>query len=224
MKGSVVQTLILADLYRHRMFILYTIVSGGLALVLLQSGGEVRFILGATLFFTGLIVFGCLLPSSNIINEGKKQTQPFLMSLPISVVQYAAAKIISTVGMFLVPWLTLILAAVLYIAGSEPFPDGSIPVVLALAGLILVGFCLITGVSIVSEAEGPMVASMIAANSSYGFGWYLMIRNPVIRDGMKSPEIVWNREILTVLGIEFAVIVLILGLTFLLQSRKRDFV
>jgi len=224
MTGSVVRTLILADLYRHRMFILFTIVSGGLALLLLQSGGETLFILGATWFFTGLIVVGCMLPSSNIINERKKQTQPFLMSLPISVVQYAVAKTISTVGMFLVPWLTLVLAAVLFIAGSPSFPDGAIPVVIALASLILVGFCVITGVSIISESEGPMVAAMVAANSSYGFGWYLMVRNPVIRDGMKSPVIVWNREILTVLGIEFTIIVLVLGLTLFLQSRKRDFV
>jgi hypothetical protein len=224
MTGSVVQTLILADLFRHRMFILFTIVSGGLALVLLQAGGETLFILGATWFFTVLIVFGCMLPSANIINEKKKQTQPFLMSLPISVVQYAVAKTISTVGMFLLPWLTLVLAAVLFILGRESFPDGAIPVVIALASLILVGFCVITGVSIISESEGPMVAAMVAANSSYGFGWYLMIRNPIIREGMKSPVIVWNKEILTVLGIEFAVIVLILGLTFFLQSRKRDFV
>jgi hypothetical protein len=140
------------------------------------------------------------------------------------VVQYAVAKTISTVGMFLLPWLTLVLAAVLFILGRESFPDGAIPVVIALASLILVGFCVITGVSIISESEGPMVAAMVAANSSYGFGWYLMIRNPIIREGMKSPVIVWNKEILTVLGIEFAVIVLVLGLTFLLQSRKRDFV
>jgi hypothetical protein len=50
------------------------------------------------------------------------------------------------------------------------------------------------------------------------------VRNPVIRAGMQSPAIVWSREVLTVLGAEFAVIVLILGLTFFLQSRKRDFV
>jgi hypothetical protein len=69
-----------------------------------------------------------------------------------------------------------------------------------------------------------MVATMIAANSSYGFSWYLLVRNSAIREAMKSASIVWNREILTVLGGEFAVIVLILGLTFVLQSFKRDFV
>ena len=93
-----------------------------------------------------------------------------------------------------------------------------------LATAPFVGFCLIAGVTLVSESEGAMIAATIAANSSYGFSWYLLVRNAVIRAGMKSPMIVWSREVLTILGAEFAVIVLILGLTFFLQSRKRDFV
>jgi hypothetical protein len=48
MKGSVVQTLILTDWHRHRMFILISIVSGALALGLIQVGGELPFILGSS--------------------------------------------------------------------------------------------------------------------------------------------------------------------------------
>jgi len=169
-------------------------------------------------------VLGCILPGSNIINERKKQTLPFLMSLPISVVQLTTAKLVSTVGIFLVPWLTLVTAAVSVVVARPAMPDGVIPEMVALAALPFVGFCLITGVTLVGESEGAMVAAMVVSNSSYGFGWYLMIRNPVIRADMQKPEIVWSKEILTVLGAEFAVIVLILGLTFYLQSRKRDFV
>jgi len=224
MTRSLVRTLILADWERHRWPVIFCIASGVLALGLIQVGGELPFIFGATWFFTGLIVLACILPGSNVINERKKQTLPFLMSLPISITQFTAAKIVSTVGLFIIPWLTLVIAAVLYIAGHEKFPNGSIPVVIALASLVLVGFCLIAGVALVSESEGMMVAAMVVSNSSYGFGWYLLVRNAVIRADMKNPEIVWNTEILTVLGFEFAVIVLILGLTFYLQSRKRDFV
>ncbi|HET9129358.1 MAG TPA: hypothetical protein VFO86_00335 [Terriglobia bacterium] len=224
MKGSVVRTLILTDWYRHRMFILMSIVSGGLALGLIQVGGEIPFILGTTLFFTGMVVFGCMLPASNVINERKKQTLPFLMSLPLSISQFTAAKIVSTFGIFFIPWLMLVGTAVAFVAGHKDIPHGVIPAVIILSTFTLIGFCLNAGVALVSESEGAMVAAMIATNSSYGFGWYMLIRNPAIRDNMKSPVIVWSREILTVLGTEFAIIVLILGLTFYLQSRKRDFV
>jgi ABC-2 type transport system permease protein len=224
MKGSVVQTLILSDWHRHRMLILLSIASGGLALGLIQVGGEVPFMLGTIWYFTVMVVFGCMLPPSNLINERKKQTLPFLMSLPISVTQFTAAKIISTVGIFLVPWLTLVIAAVAFIFGRHGIPHGIVPVVIILATVTFVGFSLIAGVALVSESEGATIAATIAANSSYGFSWFLLVRNPVIRAGMQSPQIVWSREVLTVLGAEFAVIFLILGLTFYLQSRKRDFV
>jgi len=224
MKGSVVQILIFADWQRHRNFILGSIVCGGLALGVIQLKGEVSFILGSTLFFTTMIVFGCMLPPSNIINERKKQTLPFLMSLPISPMQFTAAKIVSTFGMFLIPWLTLVLAGIAFVFGHRGSPHGIVPTLLILATATFVGFCVIAGVALVSESEGAMIAATIGVNTSYGFSWYLLVRNPVIRAGMQSREIVWSREVLTVLGAESAVIVLILGLTFFLQSRKRDFV
>jgi len=224
MKGSVVQALILTDWHRHRLHILLCLVCGGLALALIQVGGELPTIFGATVFFVGLIVLGSMLPVSNVINERKKQTLPFLMSLPLSVTQYTAAKIVSTVGMFLVPWLTLVVAAVSFIATHPVIPDGFIPAILIAAIFTFVGFCVIAGVALVSESEGATIAATIGSNSLYGFGWYLLIRNPAIRADMSSPVIVWSREVLTILGIEIAVIALILGLTFYLQSRKRDFI
>ena len=70
-----------------------------------------------------LIVLGCMLPPSNVVNERKKQILPFLMSLPISVTQYTTAKLVSTVGMFLVPWVTLVAAAVAFIMGRESYSE-----------------------------------------------------------------------------------------------------
>ena len=224
MRGSVVQTLIWADWHRHRMHILLSLVGGALAFALIQVGGELPTILGATWFFISLIVFGSMLPNSNVINERKKQTLAFLMSLPLSATQYTTAKIVSTVGMFLVSWLTLVIAALSFIATHPFFPDGMIPAVLILALFTFVGFCVIAAVALVSESEGATIAATVATNSFYGFGWYLLVRNPVIRADMKSLAPVWSREVLTILGVEIGLLVLILGLTFYLQSRKRDFI
>ncbi len=119
MNRSVVRTLILSDWKRHRPLLLMFTVGGALAFLLLQVGGEIPTILGATWFFMALIVLGCLLPPFNVVNERKKQILPFLMSLPISVTQYTTAKLLSTVGMFLVPWVTLVAAAVAFVMGRE---------------------------------------------------------------------------------------------------------
>lgn len=224
MTRSVVQALILSDWHRHRLQILFSIAGGAVGIALLQVGGEALTILGSTWFFVAMIVFGSMLPVSNVVNERKKQILPFLMSLPLSVTQYTSAKLVSTVGMFLVPWLTLVVAGVSYIAGRQSIPDGIIPAMLILSTLTFVGFCVIAGVAMVSESEGWTVAATVASNSSYGFAWYLFVRNPVISADLKSPVPIWSREVLTVLGGEVVAIVAILGLTFLLQSRKRDFV
>jgi ABC-2 type transport system permease protein len=224
MNGSVVQTLILADWKRHWPMILISIVGGGIGLVLLQAGGELPTILGATWFFVALIVLGSVLPVSNVINERKKQTLAFLMSLPLSITQYTTAKLVSTVGMFLAPWLTLVIGGVSFILGRQAIPDGIIPAMIVLSTLTFLGFCVIAGVALVSESEGWTMAATVATNSFYGFGWYLLVRNPVIRGDMKSDLPIWSSEVLSVFGAEVAAILVILGLTFYLQSRKRDFV
>lgn len=224
MKGSVVQALIWSDWHRHRAAILFSIVGGGLALALVQFGGEVMSILGATWFFVALIVLGCMMPVSNVVNDRKRQVLPFLMSLPLSITQYTKAKLVSTVGMFLVPWVTLVIGAVSFIAMRKDIPNGMIPILLILSMVTLVGFCVIAAVAMVSESEGWTIAATVMTNSSYGFSWYLLARNAAIREGMGAASPVWGPEVVTVLGVEAALVVGILGLTFFLQSRKRDFV
>ena len=224
MSHSVVQTLIWKDLRLHRMHIALSIAGGGLALALLQIKSEMAFIAGSTWFFVSLVVLGSMLPVSNLINERKKQNVAFLMSLPISAVQYATAKLASTVGLFLVPWLTLVIAGTSVIISRSDIPDGLIPALVALCGFTFVGFCAIAGAAIVSESEGVTIAATVICNSTYGLSWYMLIREPAVRHDLGSAVPVWSRFMVTLLGAEFAAIALILGIVFYLQSRKRDFV
>jgi ABC-type Na+ efflux pump permease subunit len=181
-------------------------------------------VLGSTWFFVSLVVLGSMLPVSNVINERKKQTLPFLMSLPMSATQYTTAKLLSTVGMFLIPWAALVVAASSFIAGHRNIPHGVIPLTVILAAFTFVGFCVVAGVALVTETEGWTIAATVAMNSSYGFAWYLLIRDPAIRAVGSSPVAIWNGPVLTILFGEIAAIVVILALTFYLQSRKRDFI
>jgi ABC-2 type transport system permease protein len=224
MSNSVVQALILKDWRLHRMLISLTIVGGVIAIAILQLKSETAFMVGTVWFFVSLILLGSMLPISNVINERKKQSLAFLMSLPVSATQYGMAKLVSTIGMYLVPWTALVVAASTYMLTRPEVPHGIIPVMLILFGLPLVGFCAIAGAALVSETEGWTIAATIVCNSSYGIGWFLIIRNPAISGTLKSPVPVWNSPVLMILGGEIAAIVLTLGITFFLQSRKRDFV
>jgi ABC-2 type transport system permease protein len=224
MTGSVVARLILKDWRLQRLPILLSIVGGVIALAAVQFGGETPMIIGAVWFFIVLILVGTMLPLVGIVNERKKQNLAFLMSLPISPLEYTAGKLVSTVGMFLVPWLTLVTVALLLIETRGIVPHGAIPITLILAALPFVSLSLLTGAALVGESEGWGMAVNVICNSSYWLVWYFLSRVPALMDNVKGPRPVWNSTAVTILSSEFGFIALILGLTFYLQSRKRDFV
>jgi hypothetical protein len=51
-----------------------------------------------------------------------------------------------------------------------------------------------------------------------------MVQVPALTANAAGPVPVWNSTVLSILGVELGLIVLILALTYYLQSRKRDFV
>ena len=216
--------LILKDWRLHRLQILLAMVVGLLALAVLQRGGEVSFVLGSVWFSVAIIVLGCMLPMSAIVNERKKQTLAFLMSLPLTSIQYTTAKVVSTVAMFLAPWLALFISALLLITTRNLLPHGAIPMLLIVCLMPVVGFFIIFGTALVGESEGWGIAATVICNSSYGVTWYLLCRVSSLTANWAGRAAAWNAAVLRVLSAEFGLIVLSLGLTFFFQSRKRDFV
>ena len=224
MTSSVIGHLILKDWRLNRRLISLSIAVGLIALVIAQCGGQTARLLGSVWFFVTLCVLGSMLPASAILNERKKQTLAFVMSLPVSSVQYAIAKALSTSAMFLVPWLTLLISALLLIETRHVIPHGTIPMLLILAMLPLVVFCLISAAALVGESEGWLMAASIVCNSSYWFVWYLLARNPALTANWTRPVAVWNPTVFMVLSAELGSIAFIVGVALFFQSRKRDFI
>lgn len=225
MKDQVTLRFIMKDWRLNRAAIILSIIGGVVALGVLLIGGQTSFVLGVVFFFMSMIFCACMLPLSSIINERKKQTLAFMMSLPVSPAQYGTAKLVSTLGMFLIPWVTLIAAALYMILGRHVLPNGTIPIMLILAALPFVGFCLITGTALVAESEGWGMFAVAVVNSSYWLAWYLLVsRAPSVTRTWNSRVAVWDSATVNILGAEFASILLILGLAMVLQSRKRDFI
>lgn len=225
MKNRVTVGLILKDWRLNLPTILLCVVGGVAALSILHIGGFMPFVLGAVFFFISLIFCASFLPMVNIVNERKRQTLAFMMSLPVSPAQYGVVKFLSTVGMFLIPWMTLVGAALYLIAVRHVLPNGAIPVALILSAVPFIGFCLITGTAVVGESEGWAIGASAVVNSSYWISWYLLASSaPSLTRNWTGPVAVWNAAAVDILGAEFAAILLILSLTMLIQSRKHDFV
>ena len=224
MNGTVIRALILKDWRLHRVQVLLSLVASGAALALVQLRNETSFLIGTVWFFVSLIVLASMLPVSNVINERKNKNLAFLMSLPVSALQYAISKMASTIGMFLLSWAVSAAAGLILVLSRSDIPNGIIPFTLILFGLPLVGFCVIAGTALISESEGWTIAATIVCNSSYGLIYYFIIRNPAVNGGLNSRVPVWSRAVLMILAGEVLAVALILGLTFYLQSRKREFV
>jgi hypothetical protein len=112
----------------------------------------------------------------------------------------------------------------LLIETRHVIPHGTILMLLMLAMLPLIVFCLISAAALVGESEGWLMAASIACNSSYWFVWYLLARTPSLRANWASPVAVWNPTVFIVLAAELGSIVFIVGLALFVQSRKRDFI
>src|SRR3569833_519791 len=149
MTRSVTWDLVKKDWWLYRMHIVISTAAGLAALGLCFRGGEVAGVIGGVWIFTALVIVACMLPVAAIVNERKKQHLPFVMSLPVSVREYTAAKLVSSVGMFLMPWLVLVAATVALIEVRGFLQKGSNPCAVIVLLLPLVGFCLITGSALV---------------------------------------------------------------------------
>ena len=98
MRGSVVGQLILKDWRLQRTQIAGSIVGGGLALGLITRATETAVVVGTICFFISIILVGTMLPLAGILNERKNHNLAFLMSLPVSSIQYTTSKLVSSHG------------------------------------------------------------------------------------------------------------------------------
>ncbi len=219
----IVYELIRKDWELNRFAVGMGIVLGILAIGITFFGGTTAAVIGIVCFYTVMCVLGSILPK-NIYDERKHQTMAFIMSLPVSAIEYSIAKIISTIGIFLLFWLTMVGVAATMILTRKEIPDGLIPLMLVLSSLVLLGFVLICSVGMVKENENWATAIVILVNLCYSLGWFLLIRIPEVGRSAFRAKIVWNPILVTTLGIEFTLIALLLGLTVFLQTRKRDFI
>lgn len=223
MKPSLLPVLIRKDLQMTWPFIAVAVAVGVGALVMWQFASETLAIAATVAFFIVLIMLG-IVPMTMIINERKKQTLAFIMSLPVTAAQYAIATFTAAFSMFVIPWLMLVAAALALIISRDDVPNGVIPLALILMLLPLIGFLIQTSIAIVAESETRSVFTMGAVNVSYSFVWVGISTARGLTQDLGSATPVWNETVLSVLGGEIALIAIVLSVALYLQSRKRDFV
>jgi ABC-2 type transport system permease protein len=222
MNRSLVMQLIRKDLYLSRATLVLGGLAGVLAVAILYLRNEVAGFVGLSSAIIVLVLVSIFMPMNTMVNERKKQNVAFVMSLPISPMEYTLAKITANLSGFLVVWVAVVAAVIGTFAGT-PFA-GVIPLALIIALLPFVAFSIMLGVAIVVDSEFWSIVTMSVFNISYTFTWYFLMRIPGIRENLPSPVPVWSDAVQWLIASEIAVIVLAFGLTIYFQSKKRSFV
>ena len=222
---NLVQILVQKDWYFMRQSLVAYLGAGLLGLFLISAGSEGTFYAGAVLLFTILISLGIHLVMATVIQERTHQTLAFVMTLPISPREYTTAKMLANLSIFMVPW-TIFLAGTLAIFGFglEGAGLALIPFAVVILTEILLAYCFVLAVALVSESEGWTIAAMVATNLAFQGVLYVVSHLPDMASTMKGSVVVWNSTSLGLLTVEFALIAALVVAIFRLQSRKTDFI
>ena len=222
MNRALIARLILKDWYLSRLLLALIAAGGTLSIGLLYLRRDDTGAIGLVSALIAAIMLSILLPMQTVVNERKNHNLAFVMSLPISPMEYTAAKVVGNLSAFLVLWTIIAIGVLGTLARTGTF-GGVIPLGVIAALSPLVTFCVLTAVSIVVESEIWSMLTMGATNIAYSF-WFLLLKIPGLPEQLKSPVAIWSRPILLILAGQITVIVAALVLTFWFQSRKRDFV
>jgi ABC-2 type transport system permease protein len=223
MNYPMIKRLILKDWYLQRWTIAASVLGGIVALGIVCLGGQAAFMVGLILLLTALIAVGAQLAIATMVNERKDQTLSFVMSLPISYIDYTVAKLMGTVLIFMVPWMLLVLGSLALFAVPHGVPHGLLPFTVIMALEILVNTCLMIAVALVTESQGWTVGAIMVGNIAINLIGYYIAHLSGIARGMGGSAVMWSSTASAALLVEFAIIALLLCFTFFFQSRKRDF-
>jgi ABC-type transport system involved in multi-copper enzyme maturation permease subunit len=223
MNYSMVKSLILKDWYFHRRAILLSLAGGVVSLGIVALGGKAGFFIGLVFLISIIITIAATLVMNTLVGERENQTLAFVMSLPISYLEYTTAKILGNLLIFVPFWLTLVAGSLALIVAA-PVIHVLFAFTAIMAVEILVSTCLMIAVALVTESKGWTISAMIAGNLAINVVGYIVAHIPGIANGMWGKAIQWSPAASISLATEFALIALLLGGALFIQSRKREFI
>ena len=220
--SSLIRTLVLKDLYLARGMILAALVGGVLSLALMPWT-PVAFYLGVTSFMVALIILNVALVMASVIGERKEKIALFVLSLPISTMQYTVAKVISSLIAFLAPW-ALLSAGCLFLFDFTPIPNGMIPVSVALLVFMVLYFCVLLAVALLTDSGLWTGVVIVGGNVGINIVIQVLLRLPSFTANGKGETAVWTADIVTFIALQLVLSAVAIGIALFIQSRKKNFV
>ena len=219
---QMIKRLVIKDWELMKKTIAAYLVAGIVTIGIMGMANAVAFNVGATLMITLLIVIGARSAIESVVNEKKEQTLPFILSLPVTPQDYAFAKLLSNLLLYVLPWLILVVGMVAVIV-STPIYNGVIPLVVLVSLYIFASYCCYLATALLTYSEGFTIAVMIVTNLLLNGFIIVLLRLPEINQTFEAASASWNSLSVSILLAEIAFIVVTLFLTGYLQKRHTNF-
>jgi ABC-2 type transport system permease protein len=170
-----------------------------------------------------IVILNIFLVMIAVVQERKEKVHLFVLSLPVSTTQYAAAKMLSNAIAFVGPWCILT-AAVSWVIDVTALPNGSLPFLLTVLVYLLMYYCVLLAVAIVSDSTGLYTSVITIGNISVNFLIPFLLALPSVVAHRTGAVTVWTRDIAGIIAIEVIVAVAALWIAVRVSSRRSDFV
>ena len=217
-----VRLLIIKDWQLFQTQLAAYVLTGIVALTLIGTPHAWAFYLGSLLLIVVLVAVAAFSIATSLLVERKEQTLAFVMSLPISPLDFTVAKLAGNLLTFGVPYL-LILAGTLAVILYTPLPDGLLVFTVLMFGHILLAYSLSLAVAMQVQSEGwntfVMIASMVMINP------FIMLLGQIdsIATVARGQHIAWSATALAILAGQLLGSVALIGFTAWWQGRKAAF-
>lgn len=217
-----VRLLVLKDWQLFQKQLAAYVLAGIVALCFLAAGHAWTFYVGSLLLIVVLVAVACFSISTSLVVERKEQTLAFVMSLPVSPLDFTVAKLVGNLVTFGVPFL-LILAGTLAVVLYSPLPDGLVVTTLLVFGHVLLAYCVSLAVAMQVASEGwnifVMIATMLLLNP------FIMVLGQIdaIAVAARADAIGWSAPALAILAAQLGLALLALAWAVWSNGRKPAF-
>ena len=223
MNTAMIRHLVAKDWHFQRGPIALAIGTGLASLGMLMANSSGLFYVGSVLLITVVISIGIYLAFMTVVQERTEGMLPFVMSLPIGVREYTAAKLTANMVLFFVPWLAMTIGAVAVILARAPVQDGLLPFALLILLHLATGYMLTLCTALATGSPGWTIAVGGGANLFLQGFMYWVSHRPDVAATISGPVVVWTTSIRWLIVAELLVIAATLWVTWAWQSRRTDF-
>ena len=224
MNLQAIRILFLKDLFLSRRFLFAYFAAGMVATALTVVNDATISFVGFILILTVAIAAGIHFIGLLLLSESTDQTRLFVMSLPVSLLDYSIGKIAVVLTTYLIPWTAMFACSMIFTVVMPWARQGNVAVLPSIFLFLLCGFMVQLVTAVISESVGWTISVMVAGNVILNVFIMKLFSIPEVSEMVKGDEPTWHPVLLQIMAVELVIILVSLIVAFVMQTRKRDLI